>query len=157
VDAARSHLAPKANAPELHNDQCSPQILALNSSRPFSNSLFTIRLWTGWHEAERPVVAPALLYYEVTNALRRYVAQGELLPQEAAELLDVALRLDIALYGDAELHRRALKLAEILSLLAAYDAHYLALAERMGAEFWTADRRLVGMVQEAMPWVRLLG
>ena len=129
-------------------------IRLLESADPSSAA---IRLWTGWHEAECPVVAPTLLYYEVTNALRRYVAQGELLPQEAAELLDVALRLDIALYGDAELHRRALKLAEILSLPAAYDAHYLALAERMGAEFWTADRRLVGMVQEAMPWVRLLG
>lgn len=115
-----------------------------------------IRLWTEWHEAERPVVAPTLLYYEITNALRRYVAHGELLPQEAAKLLDVALRLDIALYGDAELHRRALKLAESLSLPAVYEAHYLALAERLGAEFWTADKRLVRSVQEAMPWVRLL-
>ena len=115
-----------------------------------------IRLWTDWHEAGRPVVAPTLLYYELTNALRRYAAHGELLPQEATKLLDVALRLGISLYGDAELHRRALQLAETFSLPAAYDAHYLALAERLGAEFWTADKRLVRAVQKALPWVRLL-
>ena len=43
------------------------------------------RLWATWHEAGLPVVAPTLVYYEVTNALRRYVVHGELLPQEAAD------------------------------------------------------------------------
>lgn len=128
-------------------------IRLLESGEPDSAA---IRLWVEWHEAERPVVAPTLLYYEVTNALRRYVAHGMLLPQEADKLLDTALKLDITLYGDAELHRRALKLAKAFSLAAAYDAHYLALAERLGAEFWTADKRLVQAVQKAMPCVRLL-
>jgi len=128
-------------------------IRLLESASPDS---IPVRLWVEWHEAERPVVAPTLLYYEITNALHRYVAHGMLSPQEAAELLDMALKLDLTLYGDAELHRRALKLAETLSLPAAYDAHYLALAERLGAEFWTADKRLMRAVQETMPWVRLL-
>jgi len=115
-----------------------------------------VQLWKEWHEAGRPLVAPTLLYYEVSNALRRYVADGELLPEEAAETLDAALGLDVALHGDGDLHRRALALAERLSLPAAYDAHYLALAERLGAEFWTADRRLIRAVQSALPWVHLL-
>ena len=115
-----------------------------------------IRLWIEWHEAGRPVVAPSLLYYEITNALHRYVVYGELLPEEAFELLEVALRLDITLYGDDDLHRRAWNLAKRLSLPATYDAHYLALAERLGAEFWTADKRLVRTVQKAISWVRLL-
>ncbi len=38
-----------------------------------------------------------------------------------------------------------------------YDAHYLALAARLGAEFWTADQRLVNTVQSALPWVRFVG
>jgi len=129
-------------------------IRLLESADPRSAA---IQLWTEWHEAERPVVAPTLLYYEIANALHRYVVHGELLPEEASELLDVALRLDITLYGDADLHWRALKLAKSFSLPATYDAHYLALAERLGAEFWTADKRLVRTVQKVMPWVRLLG
>jgi len=38
----------------------------------------------------------------------------------------------------------------------AYDAHYLALAEMLGCEFWTADRRLYNAVKEELPWVKWL-
>jgi predicted nucleic acid-binding protein len=112
-------------------------------------------LWKGWHEAESLIVAPTLIHYEVSNALRRYVVHGELLPEEAAEALEATLQLGIALYGDAALHQRALALAEHLELSTARDAHYLVLAERLGAEFWTADRRLVSAVSSVLPWVHV--
>jgi hypothetical protein len=35
---------------------------------------------------------------------------------------------------------------------AAYDSFYLGLAERLGCELWTADRRLRNAVD--LPWVR---
>ncbi|CAD7783931.1 MAG: hypothetical protein KCCBMMGE_02340 [Candidatus Methanoperedenaceae archaeon GB37] len=54
------------------------------------------------------------------------------------------------------MHRYALKLAKSFSLPTTYDAHYLALAERLGAEFWTTDKRLVRTVQKVISWVRLL-
>ncbi len=41
--------------------------------------------------------------------------------------------------------------------LDSYDAHYLALAEHLGCEFWTADKRLHNAVHEKLPWVRGLG
>ncbi len=112
-----------------------------------------VMLWKEWHEIGRSVVAPTLLYYEVSNAMRRYVVHGELLLEEAAEALEAALELDITLYGDAGLHRRALEMADQFALPATYDAHYLALAETLGAEFWTADHRLVRAVGVALPWV----
>ena len=93
----------------------------------------------------------------MTNALRRDAAIGWLSPADVGALLEIALRLDIELVGDSELHRRALQLAETLSLPAACDAHYLALAERLGAEFWTADARLVRAVQNTLPWVHGIG
>ena len=110
-------------------------------------------LWKEWHEAESLIVAPTLIHYEVSNALRRYVVHGELLPEEAAEALEAALQLGVILHGDTVLHRRALALAEHLELSTACDAHYLALAERLGAEFWTADHRLVNAVNASLPWV----
>ena len=115
-----------------------------------------LSLWREWHEDGRPVVAPSLLHYEITNALHRYVVHGELLAEEASELLELALKLDITLYGETDLHRRAFNLAKRLSLPAAYDAHYLALAEYLRAEFWTADKRLARSIQKVISWVRLL-
>jgi predicted nucleic acid-binding protein len=89
----------------------------------------------------------------VSNALHRYVVHGALLPEEAAELLSAALGLRITLFGHPALHRRALLLAGQFSLPSAYDAHYLAVAEVFGAEFWTADRRLFQAVGDTLPWV----
>lgn len=112
-----------------------------------------VSLWQNWHKYRYSIIAPTLLYYKVSNALHRYVVHGELLPEEALEGLEAVLDLGITLYGDRELHERALRLAERLSLPAACDAHYLALAETLEAEFWTADRRLVDAVGAALPWV----
>ena len=54
-----------------------------------------VRLWRDWHEEGRPIVAPTLLQSEVSNALHRYVVHGVYLPEEAAELFNVALGLRI--------------------------------------------------------------
>jgi len=116
-----------------------------------------VKLWKRWRQAERSLVAPTLLYYEVSNALHRYVVHGDLLPEEGADALQAAFGLGIALYGNVRLHQRALEIARRYSLPAAYDAHYLALAEELGAEFWTADRRLVRALDKALPWVHQAG
>ena len=112
--------------------------------------------WRRWHTSGQKPVAPSLLMYEVANALHRYVRSGMLLADEARDALEAVLGLGIELRGDAELHRRALALAGELGLPATSDAHYLALAERLDAEFWTADRRLCQAVGASLPWVRVL-
>lgn len=122
-------------------------------TRPHEGSPFAQR-WRGWHEAGLHPAAPTLLCYEVANALHRYVVHGTLLPSQAEAALDAALDLGFVWFGDAELHRRALEIAGEYGLPAVYDAHYLALAERLTAELWTADRRLHQAVGAALPWVR---
>lgn len=130
-------------------------IVGLVSSAP-SKTRFR-NLWSQWQESEYLIVAPTLIYYEVSNAFHRLAVGGLLLPEQASQFLEDTLSLDITLYGDAELHQHALTLARQLTLPATYDAHYLALAQRLGAEFWTADRRLVQAVQATLPWVNLVG
>lgn len=115
-----------------------------------------VQLWSGWREARRSIIAPTPLYYEVANALHRYTTHGELLRAEATEAMETVLELNITIYGDADLHRHALDLAHRFSLPATYDAHYLALAERLGADFWTADQRLAHVVGPGLPWVHAL-
>ncbi|MDF1556145.1 MAG: type II toxin-antitoxin system VapC family toxin [Deferrisomatales bacterium] len=111
-------------------------------------------LWEAWQAADRTLVAPTLLYYEVANALYRYEKAGELLGEEVQQALDTALALPVQRIGDNALHVEAALLARRIGLPATYDAHYLALAERLGAEFWTADRKLVRHLGAAFPWVR---
>jgi predicted nucleic acid-binding protein len=54
-------------------------------------------------------------------------------------------------------HRDALRLARRLGLRSTYDAHYLALADDLDCEFWTADERLYNAVRERFPLIRWLG
>ena len=114
------------------------------------------QLWQQWQLDKRQLAAPTLLRYEVTNALYRYQKQG-LLSEEIVRIgLNAALTLPIQLHGETDLHRRALALAERFALPAAYDAHYLAVAEQLDAELWTADRRLARAVGSALSWVHLV-
>ena len=124
--------------------------LVVSQSDPFHAQ------WENWAQENTRVVAPSLLYYEVTNGLYRYEKSG-ILPLEAVnKSLAAALAFPIQLFGDAELHRHAKTLAKKYSLNATYDAHYLALAERMGIELWTADARLVNaLIPFKVDWVKL--
>lgn len=113
-------------------------------------------LWDQWTEANIPIIAPTLILYEVTNALYRSAIAGLFSVEVSQELQNVALDLQIVLYGDGDLHRRAWEMARQFSMSAAYDAHYLALADTMQAELWTADRRLVNLVGSILDWVHLV-
>lgn len=114
-------------------------------------------LWEGWETERQQFAAPALLRDEVTNALYR-ARKGGLISASLWRLaLSAALSLPIHLHGEAALHPQALDFAERFALPAAYDAHYLALAEQLGAAFWTADRRLAGAVGSILPWIHLAG
>jgi predicted nucleic acid-binding protein len=114
-------------------------------------------LWQRWRAEGRLYVASRLLLYEVTNALYRYQQQGTRLASTIREALVMALELQISLHDDLALHQQAIDMAARFSLPAAYDAHYLALAESLGIQFWTTDRRLANTVQPHLPWVHLVG
>ena len=55
--------------------------------------------------------------------------------------------------GDRELRRHAVRFAARFSLPTASDAHHLSLADRLGADRWTTDRKLTDAVRPALPWV----
>ena len=115
------------------------------------------RLWNGWETAGVVFVAPLLLRYEVTNALHRLRRAGTFSDDLVLDALAMALALPIDLVTDDDLHDGALAFAARFDLPAAYDAHYLALADREGIEFWTADQRLANKVRPHLSWVHLAG
>lgn len=113
-------------------------------------------LWIQWCNSEARLIAPSLLYYEICNILHQYTRRNELVPEDAQSALEMVTLFNITFYDDVLLHYQAARLARTLQLPATYDAHYLALCEQYGAEFWTADKRLYNSVHDALPWVHLL-
>lgn len=112
-------------------------------------------LWQSWVEDEVRLVAPTLLFYEVTNGLCQQQRNKVLSPETIWKSLELALDLPINLVNEANLHLRAREIAMQFNLPAAYDAHYLALAEWMKIDLWTADLRLINTLKPfKVKWVK---
>lgn len=116
-----------------------------------------LALGDAWAEAGVTLAAPHLMPFEVTNALHRRVVSEELSTQRAAELVEFLLDMRIELRGSRGLHVRALELASEFGQRAAYDSHYLALAEELDCGLWTADARYYRAAASSVDRVRLLG
>ena len=114
------------------------------------------RQWLQWQDEGRTFVAPFLFRYELTNALYRIGRADKEHPIDMTPTLHAAIALPIELYQDQSLHAAAMRLAGRFNLSAAYDAHYLALADYLGVEFWTADKKLANPVRHALHWVHLV-
>ncbi|BAY77359.1 hypothetical protein NIES25_38210 [Nostoc linckia NIES-25] len=115
-----------------------------------------LTLWDEWEQTQTQIIAPTLLCYEVTNVFHRMKLAKQLLSTEAQQCLNNALNLAIQFYSDRQLHQQAWEIAQQLNLSAAYDAHYLALAQRFQADFYTGDKRLYNSVNSALPWIHLV-
>ena len=92
-----------------------------------------------WANNGIQAAAPYLMPVEVANALHRRVVRGELAVEDAVRLLEYLLASGIELRDDSNLHGRALQVSSRLRQGAVYDPHYLALADILDCEYWTAD------------------
>ncbi len=112
-----------------------------------------------WIAQGEQLIAPMLMEYELTTAIRRGVASGRLREQRALPILYELRESGVqSIAPTAELHEQALYWAGRVSQHKAYDAQYLALAAREDAPFWTADRRLAAATQDAgLEWVHWIG
>jgi len=89
---------------------------------------------------EHPVAAPDLLFYEVANTL---AITSRLQPEEADAAWQSLLAVGVLVHApDDVLVLRAMDLARDAAITA-YDASYIALAERLGCDLVTADLKLI--------------
>lgn len=99
-------------------------------------------IWDGWAAAGTRILAPALVWYELTSTVRKRHKRGSLLDEEANAALDLLLGLPLVDVTGEELHRTAYSFAAQLGELVTYDSHYLAVAALSSCALWTADRRM---------------
>lgn len=116
------------------------------------------RRWSDWLRRKEDIVSPPLFQPEVTSAIRRRVFLGAL-PADAGEsALNLSLGWPVRLWpGSPTLQLRAYEFAARFNRPRAYDAQYLAVADMLGCELWTADRRLFNAVHHHLPWVHWIG
>ncbi len=116
---------------------------------PEADSERVATLWGDWRDARVEILAPALLPFEATSAIRKAVHRDSLSVESGRIALAAYLTLEtgIVLVAPDGLHTRAWELAIQHQQPRMYDAYYVALAESLGCPLWTADERL----RRAMP------
>lgn len=136
---------------------CIDASLILRTLLPGPHSQNAQALLTRWSQEQTVLVAPALLAFEVTAVLRRYVFLKELTDQEGEAALSQVLQLGIRLSHRRGIFPLAWELARQFNRPRAYDTAYLALAQLHECDFWTADQRLYNAVSHELSWVRWVG
>ncbi|MBN1145909.1 MAG: type II toxin-antitoxin system VapC family toxin [Anaerolineales bacterium] len=126
-------------------------VMALLTPERFSQ--MALALWQEWALDDREIVAPLLLRYEVTSALYRKALQNSISKEDAAQALQYFLALDIEFMDPPDLPVLATELANKFQRPNTYDAHYLALAQRLDCQFWTGDERLYNATQGSFEWI----
>lgn len=105
----------------------------------------------GWVEP----LAPALIHYEVCNALLMAVRRRRLDSVRAEQILKEIFLLQLMTYDLISLEERTWALAKEFGRTI-YDAAYLALAEREKIPLITGDRRLYNAVKNKLKWVQYI-
>jgi predicted nucleic acid-binding protein len=124
----------------------------------FEQDLDILNQLVEWRQDRVQLFAPEIWLPEVVSVVRQAIYAHILSEEEGRVAVEDAFRLDVeVLHSDEALCKRALAWAERLAQSKAYDSFYLALAERMGGDLWTGDRRLFNRAQQlGIGWVKLM-
>jgi len=96
-----------------------------------------------WSSADEVLHAPELLNYEVASALTRLIDNEKVPANVAGRIWARVTALGITYHHLGEDGPRTIEIALRLGRRSAYDAAYIALAERLSAELWAFDGPLV--------------
>lgn len=94
-----------------------------------------------WFAEEVLVLAPSLLMFELTNALYQQIRSGDLDIDAVEMAINRVRALPVQFVESDHLTRRTLEFTSLLGQGAIYDSVYLALAESLECDLWTADGR----------------
>lgn len=131
--------------------------VALIVPLPYSEA--AAQRWHSWETERVSLYAPLLWEYEVVSALRKAIVARLINQEETKSALQRLFVLGVkAISPDVELHRSALQWSERTGQPVAYDGQYLALAETLQADLWTADKRLIDTLKsQNLPWLHWIG
>ena len=135
--AVDANVAAKWGLPEEHSDRARALVMAAVRS-------------------DERLVAPPLLRFELTNIVRKHTGRGGLSPEQARGVLARCLAVPVQTVLLPDFHQRALETATGY-MLGGYDAYYVTLAQYLGCDLWTDDRKLLRALGGRLSFVRWIG
>jgi predicted nucleic acid-binding protein len=93
-----------------------------------------------------PIHVPDLIFAELASIGVKKCARGQASSRQARRLVDVAIRLPLAIWSSQLMTCAALEISLALGT-SPYDSHYLAVAEQVDGALLTADRGLAAMLR----------
>jgi len=110
-----------------------------------------------WQRDGTDITVPPLYAYEVANAIHRKGIEGSIPAADVDGTIDALLGAVVFHPLIPAMARRGVEIAAQTTRPAAYDSQYVALAESLGCEMWTADERFWNAVRADFPFVRWIG
>ena len=149
----------------MHASSASTPSLVIDSNvavwavLPVLSQINALERIADWRRGAVRLVAPTLWVAESVSAIRGAVYTRVITADEGRRAVEDLFALEVeTVPEDFHLSRSAFDWAGRLQQARAYDGFYLALAERLGVELWTADQRLANASQQAgVTWVRWIG
>ena len=147
----------------MKNSQQRPKVvidagIAIRLVLPLSPTKTDVVAWfSDLVENKVRFTAPEIWIPEIVSVIRRLVFNRMIEAEEAKSAIEDLFSLETEIVGsDLQLCQKALRWSNLLGQSKAYDAFYMAVAERLNADFWTADKRLFnGAKQLGVDWIRL--
>jgi len=104
----------------------------------------------------KQMVAPSLWAYETTSSICKAVHFQMVTKNDAHQIIALLEAMGVQLIPPDDVNnKRAFDLTMRLKRAASYDSYYLALAESLKCDLWTADKKLYQAGQDnGMAWVR---
>jgi predicted nucleic acid-binding protein len=136
---------------------CVDASLAVRWVVPEDYSEQALDLLAFWGTSQTELFAPTHMLYEV-NATLRFLVSQKIISNEIGNGAFSRLRkLRIQLISRAAIFPLAWKLARELKQPTTYDTVYLALAQLLDCEMWTADRKFYDATRTDAPHVKWIG
>ena len=110
-----------------------------------------------WEMQGVELVTPEFMALKFASAIRKKIHEGLLTSEDAKRLMLELYQSGIDFRRSRPLHSQAIDLAVELNQRLAYDCHYLALAESLGCDFWTADQPFYRAARNSHARVRWIG
>ena len=122
---------------------CVDASLALKLVLAEQESELVATQWEKWQTEGQTVLSPWLFAFEIMAVLRKKVARGELTEKEGLEAWGILSDLGIELRHHPLMWERSWALAAQYRRPTTYDTAYLALAQLLDCDLWTADYRFI--------------